>query len=465
LYSCDMGWPLPWPRRLTGNRVRVRIRLQFLSSSLAAGLFKASFAAAAATAATDSPLSLDEVLRESRAFNVRLPIPALEIAISRERVSEARAERWLKVAVEGDFIYAPPNGYDPAITNAGESRLQVVARQPIYDGGEHRAAIARGEADLESAGARYRIAEKDLELDVRSRYSEFLQSETEVATRREGIDRLQRYRTTLESRRASGQGVGADILKLDVRLASEQAALVDAQGRQEQARLSLNDLMGREPRAPLSLAPLPAPLPPDAAANPSLEGAPEVAAASAGVRAAQADVATTGAERKPHVFLTADFGFLGSDTSRLVPASLLATDPHANFGDRVRRDAGYSLGLFMSWPVWDNGGFKARVRQAELKLETARQNVKVVEREARREWAQARAMQQNVYAQIEILSQAAPTARDSFLEAESRYRGGSATALEVLDAHAASVDAAVKLSEAISRYRVAQALAIRWSQP
>ena len=210
--------------------------------------------------------------------------------------------------------------------------------------------------------------------------------------------------------------------------------------------------------------PVPHPLPVPAADEAS-EGAPEVVAAAAGVRAAEANVAIASAERKPHLFLTADFGFLGSDTSRLVPASLLAVDPHATFGDRVRRDAGYSLGLSMTWPVWDRGGIRARVRQAELKLESARQNVTIQKREARRQWAQAQAMQQNVYAQIGILSNAAPAARDSFLEAESRYRGGVAAALEVLDAYAASVDAAVKLSEALSRYRVAQALAIRWSQP
>ena len=182
------------------------------------------------------------------------------------------------------------------------------------------------------------------------------------------------------------------------------------------------------------------------------------------MRAAE-EVQRAGAERKPHLFLTADVGFLGSDTSRLVPASLLAVDSHATFGDRVRRDAGYSLGLSMTWQIWDLGAIRSRVRQAELKLESARQNVTLQKREARRQWAQAEAMQQSVYAQITILSEAAPAARDSFLEAESRYRGGSATALEVLDAYAASVEAAVKLSEAVSRFRVAQAIAMRWSQP
>ena len=411
-------------------------------------------------------LTLEDVLREARASNARLPIPSIEISIARERVNEARAERWLKVALEGDFIYAPANGYDPAITNLGEFRGQAVARQPIYDGGARRAAIERGEADVEAAGARYRVAEKDLEMEVRNRYAEWVQSDAEAAARGEGIERRRRYRTSLESRRASGQGVGADLLKIEVRLATEQAALVDAVGRRDGARIALNALMGREPVSALALEGLPPPDPPGAApaGDPTVH-APEVEEAAAQTKAAGADLATAEAERKPHLSLSADVGFLGSDTTRLVPREMLAADPNANFGDRLKRDAGYSLTLAFTWPIWDAGAIRARIREAELRLESARRNVILQKREASRQWAQAQSTLRSTWEQIRILTGASPNARDSWLEAESRYRGGAATALEVLDAYAASVDAAVRLSEALSRYRIAQALAMRWGTP
>lgn len=409
--------------------------------------------------------TIDDVLASARTSNARLPVPAMDLAVARERVSEARAERWLKVAVEGDFIYAPPNGYDPALTNAGESRLQAVARQQIYDGGARRAAVARSEAEVDIAAARYRVAEKDLELEVRNRYAEWIQADTEADARRDGIGRLQRYRTSLESRRASGQAVGADILKIDVRLATEQASLVDAIGRREAARIALNVLAGREPGDALALAPLAAPVPSAAPIPVDPEAAPEVREAAAETRAADADLLTARAERKPHLSLTADAGFLGSDTSRLVPGDLLAMDRNATFGDRVRRDAGYSLGLFFSWPVWDAGGVRSRIRQAEMRLQSTRLNAAFRRREVSRQWAQAQATLGSVWEQIRILSGAAPASRDSYLDAESRYRGGAATSLEVLDAYAASIESAVKLSDALSRYRIAQALLLRWGTP
>lgn len=441
-------------RRSVGSVVRV-----------AAGA-AAVWLTAAIPAAAQAPLTLDDVLREAHASNARLPIPATDVLVAREKLAEARAERWLKVAVEGDFIYAPPNGYDPVITNAGESRLQVVGRQPLYDGGARRAAVARGEADVDSAGARYRIVEKDLELDVRSRYAEWIFADAEAAARREGIERLRRYSTTLQSRRASGQGVGADLLRTDVRLATERASLVEAEGRRDAARLALNASMGRDPSAPLVLAPLADP--PDAPGEPSAadpSALPEVRDAEAQARGADADVSTARAEARPHLTLSGDVGFLGSDTHRLVPSDLLAADANASFSDRVRRDSGYSVTLAFTWNVFDFGAIRARIRQAELKLASAKQNVLFQAQEARRQRAQAAATLANTREQIRILSEASPAARDSYLEAESRYRGGAATSLEVLDAYAAAVDAVVKRADALSRYRIAQALLLRWSTP
>jgi len=432
--------------------------------ALAALCLLAALCSSSALVQAQAPLTLDDVLREAHASNARLPIPATDVLIAREKVAEARAERWLKVALEGDFIYAPPTGYDPAITNAGESRLQVVGRQPLYDGGARRAAVTRSEADVDSAGARYRIVEKDLELDVRSRYAEWVFADAEAAARQEGIERLQRYRTNLQSRRASGQGVGADLLRTDVRLATEQAAMLDARGRRESARVALNALMGRDPAGPLALTPLPDPSAEEISpADPS--SLPEVRDAEGQERGAAADVDAARAEAKPHLSLSGDVGFLGSDTHRLVPNDLLAEDPSATFADRVRRDAGYSVTLSFTWNIFDFGAIRARIRQAELKLASAKHNVFFQAQEVRRQRAQAETTLASVREQIRILSDAAPAARDSYLDAESRYRGGAATSLEVLDAYAASVDAAVKRADALSRYRVAQALLLRWSTP
>ncbi len=417
-------------------------------------------AAAAPRASSAGPLTLEDALAEAQAANARLPVAALSVDIANQRTREARAERWLKVALAGDLIY--PSGYDPVLTNLGEFRLQAGVRQPLYDGGAFRAAVAKAEAQAEAAGARYRISREDVELEVRTAFSEDLEVEAEIAAHREGLDRLRNYRTSLRSRQAAGQGVTADLLKTDVRVAVEESDLVDAERRLDEARLVLNDLLGRDPRAPLELVPLSPPARPVEAASEPWSRAPELAESLALTKAAAADLAAAAAERKPHLVAAADIGFLGSDTTHLVPLDLKASNPDANFLDRLWRDAGFSLSLNLYFPLWDAGGYRARVHQAQQAVDQARAGELAAQRHAHLEWERAHAALGRIYEQIRILSKAAPDARDSYLEAESRYRGGAATSLEVLDAYSTSVDSLLRLADAIRRFRVAQALELRW---
>ncbi|HKF42315.1 MAG TPA: TolC family protein [Thermoanaerobaculia bacterium] len=433
--------------------------------SLGFSLAAAAFALLPPGAArAQAPISLDEAIREARASNAKLPMPAYDVEIARARVNEARAERWLKVAVEGDFIYAPPSGYDPVLTNLGEFRLQVVGRQPIYDGGARRAAVAKAEAETRAAESRYRVAEKDLVLDVVSRYNELLSARAEMAARRSGLSQLERYRSGLQGRQSSGQPVAADLLKTEVRLASEQASLLEAEKRADDSRMELNDLMGQDPQTPLEIASLP--LLESTVPEPRpWEETPEISAARADEVAADAALSNARAEGKPHLSLSADFGFWGSDTSRWVPLDLKMRDPDATFVDRIRRDAGYSFTLSFTWPIFDFGAIRARVAQADLALEQARRKIDVAKRDSRLKWSQARSAMESLGKEVELLSHASPSARDALLDAESRYRGGAATSLEVLDAYSSAVDLSVRLSDAAARYRIARALADRWGSP
>src|SRR6186997_1699726 len=122
-------------------------RRRAFATSTAAALLLAAFAAPG-TASAQDVLTLEQALTEARAANLRLPLPAFEIQVLRARQREAVAEKWMKVAVEGGFLYAPfhSHGYDPVLSNLGEARMQVAARQPIYAGGSIAAGIERADA-------------------------------------------------------------------------------------------------------------------------------------------------------------------------------------------------------------------------------------------------------------------------------------------------------------------------------
>lgn len=404
------------------------------------------------------PLTLDEALKEARLANASLPLAAVAVTVGQARLREARAERWLKLSVLADFRYAPPGAtYNPANT-VNEERLQVVGVQPLYEGGQLRAAIDAAQANLKSSEARYRIAEKDLDLAVRSGFATLVKIEAEIAFRRSGIAQLEDYLAGVRARERAGQGVLADVLKTEVRLADEQANVVDAERRRDAARIALDDLLGRDPASPVEPAAAPPPEPPTsmpATDEPWLR-VPELVQAMADYRAAEAGVAAVRAERLPHLELTVDGGLLGEG---LLHPSASALVP------RLREDLGASAMISAYWNFFDFGVYRARLDSARLELHGARQSAVVLARTAHFGWAGAVTDLGHLYRELGVRAQAVPIARDAYLQAESLYRGGVGTSLEVLDAWAASIGAQEAYADAVLAYRIALATALRWSTP
>jgi outer membrane protein TolC len=419
-------------------------------------------AAGAADDPTTPPLTLEQALAAARSANAALPVADFDTRIAEQRRREAEAARRLQVRLEGDLWVAPAPGYDPVITNLGEDRLLVVAEKTLADGGALRAGADQARAALEASRARFRLAELDLDLEVTQQYAEILAAEREIEARREGLARLESYLALLEERARSGQPVAPDLLRTRVRLATDRAALVAAEGAADEARAGLNSAMGRAPSAPLEVVPLPEPgaLRPPAAD--AWRATPEIAAAEREVEAAAAASRAAEAQLRPQVTARVDAGLWGSDTTRWVPGDYAASHPGASFGDRLRRDLGSSFTFGFSLPIFDSGVFAARVAESRLALEQARQRVAAENAGAALRLARAERALERAYGQYQLLVAAEPQARDAYLEAESRYRGGTASYLEVLDAFSASVDTAVAAAQAELAYRTARALVVRW---
>ena len=64
---------------------------------------------------------------------------------------------------------------------------------------------------------------------------------------------------------------------------------------------------------------------------------------------------------------------------------------------------------------------------------------------------------------LTVRREAVPTARDTYLVAESLYRGGTGSSLDVLDAYRALLDAQIALAQATLQARVAEATLLRWT--
>jgi len=403
----------------------------------------------APVAPPSTALSLDEAVRLARAANAQLPVAALDSNIAQTQLREAQASRWPRLSLESSANLGGPLAY-----TTSQGLVQVVASDTLYSGGLRRANLRSARYRVQLAGAGYRIAEKDLDLSVRLRFAEFLRAEEGVAIREQGIQRLRSYLAHIEARRAAGQPVGSDVLTTQVRLGREEATLSDARRALDEARLQLNDLMGREPQLPLALVPLPAPTAVAAPDSAPWLASPESRQAAINSAIARTGMAATRAERRPQLSMSANLGAIPTFSS-----TNAGTGPFSGSG------FGGAVMFSLSWPLLDAGVFRTRLERATLLTEQAQRTQTLVFRQSRLSWEVADVQRTRVYEQVQLWAHNVPLARDASLQMESMYNGGAASALEVLDAYAAWVDANESYADAVLRFRQAEAMTLRWGTP
>jgi len=202
----------------------------------------------------------------------------------------------------------------------------------------------------------------------------------------------------------------------------------------------------------------PPPEPPGALEATRWQEVPELLQGAAQTAAAEARAESALAGRRPRVDLAADAGLLG-------PGFAVASLPDGGLSQRIRDDLGVSLTLSFSLALLDFGVYRGEVGQARALAEQARRQEVVLSREARLRFGQAREELARWYRESELRKTAIPLARDAYLSSESVYRGGSGSALDVLDSFTNLVTASQSYAEAVFAYRVAQAAAIRWGTP
>ncbi len=404
--------------------------------------------AVATTASAQTSLTLDDALREARTHNAGLAVAAFDTSFADAGVQSAGGRRWPSLSLDGHVHGGTPPEYA-----SGDARLQLVGEMPLYDGGALRAELGRARADRSASLLRYRMAQRDVDLDVRVWFAQAIELEEEIALRLKGMDRLRRYVDLIGARRESGEPVAGDLLKAQVQR-DQQAAEIEETRRQHAAvLLQLKDILGREPDDDVVLSPLPAPTPPGPGATDPWETVPDVRAADASQQSATAAVDVARAGRRPHLDLSANVG-----TEPILGSSF---DAPLNTG----QGEGAEVILMMSWPLWDRGVYRGELLQAQVAAEQASHEAQATRRAAKLEWYQARADLTHLFEVVRLRQQIVPTAEDAYLQTESQYRGGDATALEVLDAFLEWLQSSLDASRATLDYRNAEARERRWGTP
>ena len=403
-------------------------------------------------------VTAEEVVRSALAYSLRRQAAQFEVGAARARVAGAAAEAGVSLAID-----AQASRYDglvdaslaPGVTIPGiEERYAagVSANQPLWTGGRVPRAKESAESAASAALHTLGATENDVRGEALQAYWSWAKSCHVFGSLQKSIERLEAHVRDIRSRAATGLATDRDVLATEVQLDRTRLRLEDARRADEISRAVLGRLTGRmpgaedcpEPPGDLSSA---APLSEEQALALALDRRPERAAARASVHAAEQQVEVHRSARRPRLGLVARWES-GHPNSLFFP-------PEEEWNSDV------SVGVGVSWELWDAGRTQARVAEAAARAMQARLRAAQVEDDIRLEVRQALIQSRNAAARAEVAARARASARRNLEAAESQWRAGLLPHSDRLDAEADLTAADYEITSAQADVRLAQAALAR----
>jgi outer membrane protein len=316
-------------------------------------------------------------------------------------------------------------------------------------GGQYEIFSLRKFADLSRTGAELAGAEAG---ELQARFAAALQTEaayyavlanqelSRVSTER--VNRAVEQLSVARARVVAGSVVQSDSLQLVLELTQARLDLLRQETALRVARLDLGRQIGE--RGPVDATPLDTLPPPDLpltvpeAVQMALEQGPQYRVARANERASAAALRGERGQYLPNLTLSGSNQRFDSD---FFPKGRVVS----------------SLTLSLNFPIWDNGQREIAVTQARVDRDVFRAIREDLERGAVRDVTEAHEAYGNAQEATALSSTAVLVARENFRVQDSRYRAGSTTILDMLEAQLRLTQAEADLVQA--RYAARLALA------
>ena len=321
-------------------------------------------------------------------------------------------------------------------------QTQLTARYDLFTGGQKFAELTRSAAALDGAHASELVARFATALLTESDYYAVL-ADRELA--RVAQDRLRRARQGVSVARArvqSGAAVQTDSLQFLLEQNRAQVGALQQEAALRESRLQLGRRLGQAgpvdavPLDTVLMAELPLPLA-DAITEAAQQG-PQYRVAQANERAARA-------------------AYRARLGTYLPQATLTWTDTRNDNRFYPKRRWLDALTLSISFPLWDNGRRELALSQARVSRDVARAIREDMDRAVQHDVTAAYDAYVTARATYVLAVQGLAVARENYRVQEARYRAGSTTILDILDAQLGLSEAEAGLVQA--RYGTRLALA------
>ena len=377
--------------------------------------------------------------RVTQALAPLLPQVTARVGASKGLLTTAATERSVNTIREFGVTTSGPVVETVTTTRTGFGdtlTAQVSLAQLLFDFGKNLAAT-------EAARKLAAVAHEDIELQrqlvalaAKEAYNNLVLARRLIAVRQRALDRAETY--VRVSRRAADAGVRAeaDVARAELDLATFGVDLVRARSAEDSARAALNTAMGIRVTTPTQvrddLSDQPVTLDRDRLFADALRQRPEHRQAQLRMEAAAALHRQATRSFFPDVSGSYTYG-----------------------GAQSRLEENWTVGLSLTWSLFDGGSRFARLQETEANVEAARARAQASELSILNDVEQAVVAVGGTQQRIEAARRATAAAERNLRFADRRYRSGIGTVLDVADAQAALTDAEAVEIQALADFQLA----------
>ncbi|HZA15082.1 MAG TPA: TolC family protein [Myxococcaceae bacterium] len=406
-------------------------------------------AAPAAWAAEREKVTLDQAIERALRHNPQMVQSrgTQEVAAAAERT--AFGNYLPSLSTQANTSVAGSAGtYGVAGPSAG-----VSLSYDLFTGFRRRAQRAQAEAQSGSARAGVVQSRAGVALAVEQTFFENLRARELEDVAKARVQRALQGLDAAQRKSAAGSGTRSDLLRAELERNTADRALLEARTQRETSAYALGRQIGADGAvdadADAQTAMPPAQLDEEQFVNEVLQASPDVRLAEASLRSAQAGVQVARSEYFPQLSLGTGY------------------DWRWGTGSAVPVDSGWSVGLGLSYPLFDGFRREETGTRARVQESVASATLADTRRAVRANAEQLLGSLRLAREQIGLAEKSVAVAEEDLRVQQERYRMGVTTMLELLTSQASVVEAQTNLAAARFDYRLAYAtlLALAGRQP
>ena len=395
-------------------------------------------------------LTLPDAMQRARQYSQQVYTASIAALLAHEDTVQAKAALLPSVNGLSQFIYTQPNGTPSGVVVANDGPHiyvdQAVVHGEIFNPAM-RAEYRKTVAAEALAKAKSDLAERGLVATVTQNYYGMVVAGRKIRNAQQSLQEAQDFLDLTQKQERGGEAARVDTVKARLQVDQRQRDLQDAQATYDKARIGFAVLLfpnyGQNYTVTDDLENSPQ-LPPYPDVQ-TLAGKnnPDIRAAEATLQQQTFAMAEARAAYLPSLSFDYFFGLYANQFA------LHNLEGFNNLGSAAQAQ--------LNIPIWNWGANRSKVKQAELQLRQARNDLSLAHRTLLSEMESYYVEAQVATSQLASLHSSVDLSVENLRLTRLRYQAGESSAQEVVDAQTTLVGARNSYDDGLVRYRLALA--------